>query len=277
MASRTSSRAARQVKKEGWGPKHRPPTFEATTLLEDLPIGTYRVDTVAQELISAGASVLFSHPEFVRGLRAEMNEVARFAMANAKEHFIRYPKLLRETKRLYQDLPKIKRLLQRNEDLGCLHLYLTTLRTDFIRRPRLRDQPDEVYNLVTALWRASKTITVFQNNFKPRVKPGNHDPLTRGFIDALSKFWARRHWREQLANEEQLFMRLLVAAWRDFELPTKDQSGGSLEEWLADRVRKQFPDGIRNACSKRQAEKLTGFEAWLRLECGFRLTDFQGV
>jgi len=264
-----SNRPPRQARNEKRGPKHCRPMLTTTTLFEDvlsedLEVGAYLIDGMAEALVIAGVRVT-NQGEFVRELRKSVNSAARSAKFFAAEHSIYYPAGLSETKRLLQDLPKIKKLLERNENLESDTLRATTKRLRPIRRPRLKDQPDEISNLVTAMWRASKAITVFLNTFKPYGRPGNHDPLTRRFIDRVFNFWAQLLWLERPPDEGRLFVRLIAAAWRDLQFPTKDESGVSLEEWLADRVRKQFPDGIRNACIRHQEEERARYEAWLGL------------
>jgi hypothetical protein len=97
------------------------------------------------------------------------------------------------------------------------------------------------------MWLASKAITVFLRARKVRGKPGNHDPLTREFIDLLFDLWTDLFWAETAFDESQLFRRMVVAAWRDFRLPDKEEDGVLLEAWLFDRIRKRFPQGICQA------------------------------
>ena len=80
---------------------------------------------------------------------------------------------------------------------------------------------------------------------------GNYDWLTSYFIDEFFELWCR-YVRVDLNNEAQVFNKLLAAAWRDVEFPTREQDGQSLEDWLADRVRKHFSDGV---CNKRREQQ----------------------
>jgi hypothetical protein len=60
------------------------------------------------------------------------------------------------------------------------------------------------------------------------------------------ELWCR-YVRVDLNNEAQVFNKLLAAAWRDTRFPTEEEDGRRLEEWLADRVRKRFLEGIHNS------------------------------
>ena len=71
---------------------------------------------------------------------------------------------------------------------------------------------------------------------------------------------------EGSAGEGRLFLRLLVAAWRDFNFPTRERDGQRLEDWLTDRVRKQFPKGICRTRLSLQDEGL--YRAWIGLDLG---------
>jgi hypothetical protein len=96
---------------------------------------------------------------------------------------------------------------------------------------------------------------------KPQGKPGHHDPFTRAFIDEVFDLWSKCYWTEGSADENRLFSRLLVAAWRDVNFPTREEDGQSLVEWLADRVRKQFSDGICRTRMSVQSEML--YRQWI--------------
>ena len=82
---------------------------------------------------------------------------------------------------------------------------------------------------------------------------GNHDWLTRCFIDELFELWCR-YLCVDLCDEARVFNKLLVAAWRDVQFPTQEEDGRRLEDWLAERVRKNkhFRDGVPAARRDRQ-------------------------
>jgi hypothetical protein len=46
--------------------------------------------------------------------------------------------------------------------------------------------------------------------------------------------------------------KFVAAAWRDVGFPTEEQDGRCLEEWLADRVRRDFPEKTPKARKERQ-------------------------
>ena len=140
------------------------------------------------------------------------------------------------------------------------------LKDDLVaRHPRQnKAMPDEIDCLKAALLYANEATTLFITCFKPQHgQSGNHDPLTRTFIAEIFDLWLSlvpvEGFRdvEGFRGDDRLFKRLLTAAWRDLRLPTKDHNGQRLEEWLADRVRKQFPEGILNTRMDRQR-----YESW---------------
>jgi hypothetical protein len=47
-----------------------------------------------------------------------------------------------------------------------------------------------------------------------------------------------------VGKKSRIFIRLIAAAWHDVGFPTMAEDGRCLEDWLADRVRKQFPKGF---------------------------------
>jgi hypothetical protein len=105
-----------------------------------------------------------------------------------------------------------------------------------------------IEKLLVALSTVAEAIKKFQDHYRPAGQPGNHDPLTRSFIEFVF-----RYWREHLSiggnpDEDKLFVRFLSAAWRDVQFPTKEHEGQRLEDWLADRVRKHFRQGV---CARR--------------------------
>jgi hypothetical protein len=106
----------------------------------------------------------------------------------------------------------------------------------------------------TALQIAAKAIEDYQERYVPYANEGgNYDWLTRYFIDEFFELWCR-YVRCELNNEAQVFNKLLAAAWRDVELPTREKDGQRLEDWLADRVRKHFSDGVVSSRRNRQEQ-----------------------
>jgi hypothetical protein len=77
-----------------------------------------------------------------------------------------------------------------------------------------------IEKLLVALSTVAEAIKKFQDHYRPAGQPGNHDPLTRSFIEFVF-----RYWREHLSiggnpDEDKLFVRFLSAAWRDVQFPT---------------------------------------------------------
>jgi len=240
-------------------PKRQRSIPEAAWLAEDAAIGTYFIDSVAEELFAAGAKGE-SATKFVRTLRHEMSLASRFAVMTAENHFVNEPRWRALTKRLFGDLAKIQKLIERNANLDRMNIFLTTKRNRG-RPPPLRDEPDEIDNLLAALQRMRDVTKDFFSTRTLQGRPGNYDPLTRGFIYEVFEVWSKVLWVAGSNEEDHLFLRLLVAAWRDFEFPTREQHGQRLEDWLADRLRKQFPEGICSARLSGQDEAL--YNAWM--------------
>jgi hypothetical protein len=232
---------------------------EVTWLSEDAPIGTYFIDSVAEELFVAGAKGE-SLIEFVRTLRHKMSLAASFAVMTAENHFFNEPRWRALTKRLFGDLAKIQKLIDRNANLDRMIIFLTTKRNRG-RPPPPRDEPDEIDNLLAALQRMRDVTKDFFSTRTLQGRPGNYDPLTRGFIYEVFEVWREVLWVAGSNEEDHLFLRLLVAAWRDFEFPTREQHGQRLGDWLTDRLRKQFPQGI---CTARlSGQDMDLYNAWI--------------
>jgi hypothetical protein len=211
-------------------------------LANDAPYGKYLVDTVAMELFLRGAAVS-NHGEdgFVRLVREEVSLAARYALTSAWIHLVRRPEKTRQIKRLFDDLRHILLRLNRNKDLNPTDLLIYT-------RPNRLMRPDQK--------RLLSMLQLSENEFRHylasyRSEGGNKDRLTGQFIDEIFELWCRCV-RVELNNEAQVFNKLLVAAWRDVQLPTQEQAGQRLEDWLADRVRKHFSDGVVSARRDRQ-------------------------
>jgi hypothetical protein len=215
-------------------------------LANDAPYGEYRVDFVAMELFLRGAA-LSNHGEdgFVRLVREDVSLAAQFAAMSAKIHLRWRPEQLHLTRRLFEDVRHIQSRIRRNKGLSSLDP-LTFSHSISIRKVR-----DGIEALQSSLRCTDVAIQNFLETSRPRSEPGNYDWLTRGFIDELFELWCR-YVRVELNNEEQVFKKLLAAGWRDVRFPTGEQDGRRLEDWLADRVRKRFSDGV---CSSRRDAK----------------------
>jgi hypothetical protein len=217
-------------------------------LTSEAPVGEYLVDAVALELFFRGASASTrGEVEFVRLVREDVSLAAQFAAMSAKIHLRWRPEQLHLTRRLFEDVRHIQSRIRRNKGLSSLDP-LTFSHSISIRKVR-----DGIEALQSSLRRTDVAIQNFLETSRTRSEPGNYDWLTRGFIDELFELWCR-YVRVELNNEAQVFNKLLAAAWRDVQFPTQEEDGRCLEDWLADRVRKRFSDGV--CSSRRDAQSL---------------------
>jgi hypothetical protein len=227
----------------------------------DAPARNYCVDIVAEELFAKSETAGWLSA-FVREIREGINAAAISALEIDRDR-LRHPQRFFRTKRFFEDVKLIQKLIERNKNVDRTDLLLTTrhfLNKDYpLQFPKVPHH--EIDDLIASLPRMADAIAVFLGRRKPRGKPGHHDPLTRAFIDEVFDLWSKRYWAEESADENGLFSRLLVAAWRDVNLPTREEDGQSLKERLADRVRKQFPDGICRTRMGVQSEML--YRHWL--------------
>jgi hypothetical protein len=120
----------------------------------------------------------------------------------------------------------------------------------------------------TMLREVRSEIESYLSDYRPDAgRGGNRDALSYHFISEMLDAWrdfcnvpseqaaAERAYAETMRDvpkmfrsEYRPFARLLAAAWRDLGFPLVDHRNESrepLEDWFADRVRKQFPgDGL---------------------------------
>jgi hypothetical protein len=217
-------------------------------LAREAPVGEYRVDTVALELLLRGAALsTCGEDEFVQLFREDVSAAASLARQFARVRLVWRPEKLRLSNRFFDDLRAIQCRIKRNEGLSKDDL-LVSRNPISIRKLRSQDATD----LQTALRHAAKAIEDCLEGYLPDTKRGgNYDWLTRYFIDEFFELWCRCV-RVDLNNEARVFNKLLAAAWRDVEFPTREQDGQRLEDWLADRVRKHFSDGVVSSRRDRQ-------------------------
>jgi hypothetical protein len=223
------------------------------SLSEDAPLGAYLVDTVAQELFPV-ASFLCSPTAFIRLIRQGISSSATYAIMAARIELSINPKWLHLTVPLFRNLSKLQAAIHQSKILKPLTLSHSIKQIQSSRSQMVgTDQIER--DLPSALQLVCKLIGD-QLRCKPQQKPGHHDPFTRTFIDQIFKLWCDHVWSDPLPRENRLFVRLIAAAWLDLCLPTQDHTGVRLEDWLNDRVRKQFPNGIRSSRLSRQ-ERIT--------------------
>lgn len=214
-------------------------------LAKDAPYGEYIVDSLAMELFlrNAGLSTSYGEDEFVRLVREDVSLAAHYALMSARIHLVQRPEKKPQIKRLFDDLPQILFLLDRNKDLDPTDLLVYTIPNPLMR-------PDHE-RLLSVLQRDENEIRHYLASCRVRSEGGNKDRLTGQFIDEIFELWCRCV-RVDLYDETQVFNKLLVAAWRDVGFPTEEQDGRCLKEWLKERVRKHFSDGVCNARIERQ-------------------------
>lgn len=223
--------------------------FEPNCLTTDAPIGKYFVDGVAQELLTSDVTAAGTDGsiKFVKRMREEVNRAAEFAIASAKNHYFRGPGKLHETKGFFEDLQQIHKRIQRNNHLSAFDIFLST-------KPGLT--LDLMEPLRTTLQNTGNIIQGCLERHKPVGEGGNNDWLTHEFIQGIFDLWCNYLRIEVFSDEPQFFIRLIAAAWLDVGLPNgeeEEDDGRCLEEWLADRVRNQFPAGVPRARADMQA------------------------
>jgi hypothetical protein len=226
-------------------------------LTDDAPLGAYLVDTVAQELLAVGdPSSQDSPTAFARLIRQRVSFSANYSAMVARNYFVNNPRHLHLTKRFFRDLSEIQLLIDRNKSVDPLNLFLSTKLVQ--SSPSQLGGRDQIKHLQSALQFVSKLVEEYLLTYEPKGKPGNHDPYTRAFIDEIFELWCEHVWAEPLPSENRLFIRLIAAAWMDLRLPMKDHKGERLQDWLNDRVRKRFPNGIHSSRLSRQ--EMTTFD-----------------
>lgn len=222
--------------------------FEPNWLTTDAPIGKYLVDGVAQELFASDttAASTDSSIKLVKRMREEVNRAVEFAIASAKNHYFRGPGKLHETKSFFDDLREIQSLIQQHNNLNSFDIFLST-------KPGLT--LDLAGPLRAALQNADSLIQECLERHKPVGEGGNNDWLTQEFIQRIFDLWCNYLRVEIFSDEPQFFVRLIEAAWLDVGLPSgeEDDDGRCLKEWLAERLRNQFPAGVPRARADMQA------------------------
>ena len=186
------------------------------------------------ELFLRGTA-LSNHGEdaFVRLVREDVSLAAQYALMSARIHLVWRPEKTRQTKRLFNDLQEILLRLNRNKDLNPTDLLIYT-------EPKLGTlmRPDQK-RLLSVLQLSKNEIRHYLASYRVCSKGGNKDRLTAKFIDEIFELWCRCV-RVDLYDEAQVFNKLLAAAWRDVEFPTREQDGQRLEDWLCRPCAKTF-------------------------------------
>ena len=221
-------------------------------LNDGAPNRTYHVDEVATELFLSGFFVGLGENDLLKLIRNHINFTAQYALMAAGNQHVRQPKRRRLIKRLFEDLRVIQARIERNKDLDPIDVALaTTIRISY-SPPRQKQPVDEIDGLLAALKEAGERIDDFFDRRDPARGGGNRDNLTGTFIDEIFEFWCQHCKGEIFRNESALFLRFLVAAWRDSGFPEGDAAGQRLEERLTDRVRKSIKAGVSQTRVERQ-------------------------
>jgi hypothetical protein len=213
-------------------------------LASEAPVGEYHVDTVALLLRGAALSTC-GEDEFVRLVREDISLAAQFAAQRARIHLLWRPEKLRLARQLFEDLSHIQQRIRRNKGLDRTDLLTVLYPISNVKRR------DLVEALLSSLGLAEVAIQELLDAYKPRGEGGNYDWLARAFIAEIFEVWCR-YVQVDLNDEAKVFNKLVAAAWRDVGFPTKDKDGQRLEDWLADRVRKDFPEKTPKARKERQ-------------------------
>jgi hypothetical protein len=185
-------------------------------LWDDAPIGTYHIDCLLDELIAFGFKPN-DRAKLIAAIRLEIYLAAKIAIIQYRNDKYRSPLGFQKTKRFFRDTTQIEKLIRRNQGLDILDIILATT-----GRGGIRAQSEELF---AALNTAAEAIKKFQDNNRPRGRPGNRDPLTQQFIDDVFEYWCKHLSSGGKPDEDRLFVRFLSAAWRDVQFPTKDHKG----------------------------------------------------
>jgi hypothetical protein len=216
------------------------------SLDEDAAVYAYHVDAAILDAWAVIPSE-YEPAQLVTRAREGVWLAAVYADMSVRNFFVRRPQVERAVKRCFKDLDRIQLLIDRNKHLDDFAL---TAHTTITRRPWMTG--DEIRQLRASLNEASTAIAKLLRSRKPVVTGGNHDPLTRQFLDGMFDLWCDCFSGEGADDETRLFVRLCAAAWPDVKFPTRARDGVSLDDWLRDRIRKQFPDGV---CAARQSRQ----------------------
>jgi hypothetical protein len=248
-------------------PKHSPKlSFDV-----DAPSGTYRIDETAAKLYKQGVFLNREPFElFLKKLRRSVDIAWCHSLVRAQNTLVQVPSCLRLTERFFEDVKVISHLIDRNKTADPHNIMLSVkyLRHDAGRElPRIECQ-DRTSSLLTRLRDVRAEIEGYLLDYRPGDARGggNHDPLSsyfvwemfyvvwRQFAATLPEDAAAERARIESGREIEMsraeyrpFARLLAAAWRDAGFPLVDHRNRSrepLEDWFADRVRKQFVEGL---------------------------------
>ena len=203
------------------------------------------IDAVVKELFERRAiGSDRNKTEVTKRVRKEIYMAAYMATVAAANQFERGPRRRHLVRRLFEDLRHIQMRIERNKDLDGADLDLAMFPVRQHALPPDRRANDGIRYLQATLQHRQSNLRVPAASRIHAAEFGNHDRFTEVFINDVFELWCDLLWFEASADKSRLFNRFLVAAWRDVGFPFDEKSGRSLETWLADRVRKQFAEGV---------------------------------
>jgi len=206
----------------------------------DAPVGAWAVDRFGEEFLHDSRD-----PRRIPNLRVTVCAEGYSAIQTAIGHLERWPNYRRMTGRFIADLKLISHLIERNKDLDPFAVLMASSgrASDFTEQ--LQEGLETVHTKIKNYLQACKVKIESRRN---------RDPLSSAFIMGLfENCWCDlMHWPQSVPHsvifEKQLprsqrrpFARFLAAAWRDLDFPLTDHRGQSrepLEDWFADRLRK---------------------------------------
>jgi len=259
-AERKQKQSKRKIRRRA----ARTATFARAESLPDLrsrldpssPVGTYDIDSIVQDFAKNG--IFFSHNDIVRKTREVINECAQCCIMAAQFTLRERPVSLQKTKRLLDDLLRIRHLIARNENLDPIEIDMSIrprpdvdFKTHFVAS---YDRAQRMQHMLRGL--NAEIADYFQSYELQHTHQRNLDPLSHEFIRFMFvRVWPDLRFKNRpMPLDEDWFQKMhlpkrhhgpfsqfLAAAWRDVGFPMEDHRGHSresLESWFADRVRK---------------------------------------
>jgi hypothetical protein len=216
--------------------------------------GAYAIDGVVEELRDAG---IFQDAPNLFSQARTMLDVAAYETISATEfHLQRAPAFRGIVERFVYDLELISHLIERNEDRDPYYALLAVSPAPPRHWREIAERTEQLQAYLRKL-RALIDSCLLDYWLPTNDGAGNHDSLSSGFIiQTFQNAWCvlrfgctapfgygeERFLKENLpADHRRPFARFLAAAWRDLGFPLVDHRGQSrepLEDWFADRLRK---------------------------------------
>jgi hypothetical protein len=212
-------------------------------LIIDAPIGNYLIDKIALQICKPDESGTDPR-SLLRGLRHKVSTAAQAGVLCAKWFATWIPKARRRTKCFLDDIAQIQYLIARNKNLKLVEI-------SFSMEPTSRKYRDEGRCTLSSIDRMRSCLSSADAEIKRYLRAnrlakvgGNRDRFTGFFILELLEVWRHYTKRRAVNGEYEQFKQFVWAAWQDVRLPTEDKDGRNIREWLYDRLRKQFVNGL---------------------------------